>query len=311
MLQRVKSTAAILVGFAFIIIVFGNIVIVAQTSVSGTWTADTNEKLDREGNKRESEIHLNLERKRDRGRSMHGQGYKFSDLRGLTRENSQNGTVRFSLVREAGTFEFDGTFTNGKGSGNFVFTPDQGFFSSMKAKGFDFAKDDDDNDRNFDERAMSAALINVTSSLADDLLSANFGKLDADDLFKAAIFKIDSKFMAEMKATGFPDLKMEELVKARIFKIDADYVKQVHEMGFSEKGFESLVKFRIFKVTPEFLSELKAAGLKDLDSEDIVKCRIFKIDAEFVRKAKTENPNVTIEELVKMKIFGKKNRTEI
>ena len=82
-------------------------------------------------------------------------------------------------------------------------------------------------------------------------------------------------------------------------------------MGFSDKGFESLVKFRIFKVTPEFLSELKAAGLKDLDSEDIVKCRIFKIDAEFVRKAKAENPNVTIEELVRMKIFPKRDRSEI
>lgn len=310
MSHHFKCPAAVLAGFAFIIIVFGNIVIVAQSTVTGTWTADTREKLDREGNKRDSEIQINFERKRDRGRSMHGQGYKFSELRGLTRENTQNGSVRFSLVREAGTFECDGTFTDGKGFGSFTFTPDQGFFASMRAKGFDVAKDDD-GDRNVDERAMSAALINVTSSLADDLLSANFGKLDFDDLFKAAIFKIDGKFMAEMKATGFPDLKMEELVKARIFKIDADYVKQVHEMGFSDKGFESLVKFRIFKVTPEFLSELKAAGLKDLDSEDIVKCRIFKIDAEFVRKARAENPNVTIEELVKMKIFPKRDRSEI
>ncbi len=311
MSNRFYRSAATLSCLAFIIIVFGNIVIVAQNTVAGTWSADSSEKLDRDGNKRDSEIQLNFERKRDRGRSTHGQGYKFSDLRGLSREQTVNGSVRFSLVREAGTFECEGTFINGKGSGTFVFTPDQGFFASMKAKGFDFAKDDDRDVQSFDERAMSAALINVTSALADDLLSVNFGKLDADDLFKAAIFKIDSKFMAEMKASGFPNLGMEDLVKARIFKIDADYVKQVHEMGFSEKGFEGLVKFRIFKVTPEFLGELKAAGLKDLDSEDIVKCRIFKIDAEFVRKAKADDPNVTIEELVKMKIFGKRDRSEI
>lgn len=310
MSHHTKCPAAILAGIAFIIIVFGNIVIVAQNTVTGTWTADTREKLDREGNKRDSEIQLSFERKRERGRSINGQGYKFSEFRGLTRENTQNGSVRFSLVREAGTFECEGTFTNGKGSGSFTFTPDTGFFASMRAKGFDIAKDDD-GAPNIDERAMSAALVNITSSLADDLLSANFGTLDFDDLFKAAIFKIDSKFMAEMKATGFPELKMEELVKARIFKIDADYVKQVHEMGFSDKGFEGLVKFRIFKVTPEFLSELKAAGLNNLDTEDIVKCRIFKIDAEFVRKAKADDPNVTMEELVKMKIFGKKNRSEI
>ena len=73
-------------------------------------------------------------------------------------------------------------------------------------------------------------------------------------------------------------------------------------MGFAEKDFEKLVKFRIFKVTPEFLSEIKAEGLTDLDSEDIVKLRIFKIGAEYIRRAKQQDPNVTVEELVQMKI---------
>ena len=52
---------------------------------------------------------------------------------------------------------------------------------------------------------MSAALLNVTTALADDLKSVDLGPLDVEDLFKAAIFKIDSKFMAEMKASGFPE----------------------------------------------------------------------------------------------------------
>jgi len=109
--------------------------------------------------------------------------------------------------------------------------------------------------------------------------------------------------MAEMKATGFPDLKMEDLVKARIFKIDADYVKQVKDMGFAEKAdFEGLVKFRIFKITPEFLANLKAEGFSNLSSEEVVKFSIFKIDPEFIRKAKAEDPNVTVEDMVKMKI---------
>jgi len=73
-------------------------------------------------------------------------------------------------------------------------------------------------------------------------------------------------------------------------------------MGFEDKDFEGLVKFRIFKVTPEFLSQLKAEGFANVTSEEVVKCRIFNIDADFIRKAKTEDPNVTIEDLVQMKI---------
>ena len=79
-------------------------------------------------------------------------------------------------------------------------------------------------------------------------------------------------------------------------------------MGFENKDFEGLVKFRIFKVTPEFLSELKAEGFTNLSSEDVVKFRIFNIDQDFIRKAKAEEPNITVQELVQMKIGVRRHR---
>ena len=305
-----------LASIAFIIIVIGNITIVAQSVVTGTWKSDnwsdkhTGKGHDEDGvldntilKKDENKLHLSFSRSTDgRNRNQFGSGFNYSDLQGLTREQTQNGNVNFRIVREAGTVECEGTFTNGKGSGTFRFTPNMSYVQGMKSRGFDFEKSSSRGSDSVEERLLSAALIDVTTSLADDLRSVGFGNLDIDDLFKAAIFKIDSKFMAEMKATGFPNLTMEDLVKARIFKIDADYVRQVNDMGFAEKDFEKLVKFRIFKVTPEFLSEIKAEGLTDLDSEDIVKLRIFKIGAEYIRRAKQQDPNVTVEELVQMKI---------
>jgi hypothetical protein len=239
-----------------------------------------------------------------------GQTYDFSDFQGLTRDQAQNGKASFRLIREAGTIQCDGEFVNGKGSGTFTFTPNQSFVDGMRSRGFDFAKPTGKNsDSDAGDRLFSAAALNVTTALADDLLSANFGKLDVDDLFKAAIFKIDGKFMAEMKATGFPDLGMEDLVKARIFKIDAEFARQVHDMGFEKEDFEGLVKFRIFKVTPEFLTALKSEGFDNLSAEEVVKFRIFNIDTDFIRKARAENPNVTVEEMVQMKI-GVRRRSD-
>ncbi len=40
----------------------------------------------------------------------------------------------------------------------------------------------------------------------------------------------------------------------------------------------------------------------DLSSEDVVKCRIFNIDAAFIQKAKASDPNVSVEDMVQMKI---------
>jgi hypothetical protein len=279
-----------------IVIVIGSYVIVAQTQITGEWKSEL--KGDEPG-----KIQLSFERRGDgNGRYQNGSSFDFSDLTGLTREQAQNGAANFRIEREAGTIECQGSFTNGRGAGTYRFTPNRAFVDAMKSRGFDFEKASSRHNSSPEERLFTAATINLTVAFTDDLLSANFGKLDIDDLFKARIFNITPQFMSEMKATGFPNLGMEELVKARIFKIDADYVRQVKDMGFDRDDFESLVKFRIFKITPEFLNEIKSEGFTDLSSEDVVKFRIFKIDSEFIRQARAEEPNITVEGLVQRRI---------
>lgn len=310
----------------------------AQTAISGTWTANDKYKWDDDKDDKKStkesmegKIHLNFTRRTDRdGYNNHGSSFAISDLQGLTQDqiNSPNSSVSFRLVREAGTIECRGVFTNGRGTGEFTFTANQSFVDGMKSRGYaDLSQ----------EKLFTATTLNLTLGFVDDLKSAGFGVLTISDVFKAKIFNITPQFMSEMKATGFPNLDMEDLVKARIFKIDANFVRQVTEMGFAKDSLEALVKLRIFKITPEFLRDMKAAGFADLNSEQAVKLqifkvtpefirelqslgfsklsveeatkfRIFKIDSEFIRNAKAQNPNITVEELVRMKIHAPRVR---
>ncbi|HEX8336667.1 MAG TPA: hypothetical protein VF621_08050 [Pyrinomonadaceae bacterium] len=294
----------------------------AQDAVTGTWTASVGgeksgpkfgKRYEKSGEddaedktEKRDGLNLSLERRIARGgRNQMGQTFDFSELQGLTREQAQGGgPVRFALAREAGRVDLEGSFQNGRGSGTFTFTPDRGFLGAMKGRGFDFETiSTRDNERGEPEdKLFAAAMLNVTTALADDLLSADFGKLEVEDLFKAAIFKVDSKFMREMKASGFPGMGMEELVKARIFKIDADFVREAARLGFDKEPFESLVKMRIFKVTPEFISAARAEGLNDLSVEELVKMRIFKIDAEFIRRARANGVPLEVEALVQERI---------
>ncbi len=240
-----RSLALRLFGLAFVIFVIGSYVIVAQNPISGDWRGDIKDE-------NSEKIHLPFEIRTEKGgRNQHGSGFAYADLQGLTREQAQNGRVSFSLAREAGTIQCDGSFVNGKGSGTFRFTPNYSFADAMRSRGFDFSKSSKHGQEDLDMRLFTATTLNVTIAFADDLKSANLGPVDVDDLFKAVIFKITPQYMAEMQATGFPDLGMDELVKGRIFKIDADYVRRVREMGFASEDFEGLVKFRIFGITAE------------------------------------------------------------
>jgi len=284
--------------FVLIVIVVGNYVIVAQTVLTGDWKAEVKSE------KNPDKIHLSFERRTERGRNQHGSSYSYADFQGLSREQAKgSGAVKVSLVREAGTIECEGSFNDGKGAGTFRFTSNLQFVSAMKTRGFDFEADSSRRkNQDFEDRLFAAATLNVTPALADDLLLADFGKLEVEDLFKAAIFKVDSQFMREMKASGFPNLEMEDLVKARIFKIDGDFVKQVVAMGFDKEPFETLVKMRIFKVTPEFIAEARSEGLTNLDIEDLVKMKIFRIDSAFIREAKAAGVPLEVEKLVQKRI---------
>jgi hypothetical protein len=287
---------------AFIVIVIGNYVIVAQTTLTGTWKAEV--KTETKAGKSDK-IQLSFSRNTEKGdRNNMSSGFDYADLKGLSREQAlAGGAVRFSLVREAGTIDCEGTFTNGRGSGTFTFTGSQSFVDAMKARGFDFEKSnskyDGDDPAN---RLFAAATLNVTTALADDLLSSDFGKLDVGDLFKAAIFKINGKFAREMKDSGFANLTFEDLVKAKIFKIDAEFVKDVAAKGFNNEPFESLVKMRIFKITPEFITEIRNEGFQNLEIEQLVKFKIFNINAEFIRQARSEGVPMEVEKLVQKRI---------
>lgn len=299
-------------AFAFIVLVVGSYVIVAQTAViSGDWTAEM-----KTGNKN-GKIQLSFEWRTEKGgRNTMGQSYAFDELQGLSKEQANGtGAVKFSFVREAGNIDCEGAFQSGKGAGTFRFAPNGNFVSAMKARGFDFNEpsnksrslrfnqnDSIEANQRLEERLFAAATLNLTTAFTDDLLAANFGKLDIDDLFKAKIFDITPQFMSEMKAVGFPNLDMEDLVKARIFKVDADYVRQVREMNFKNADMEAMTKLRIFKVTPEFIREVQAEGLPDLSIEELVKMKIFKIDAAFIRQAKADNVPLEIEKLVQRRI---------
>ena len=282
-----------------LVLVFAGSDAVAQESLTGAWKASVDPQ-------NPDKIHLSFESRSGGGKSQMGSNYEFADLQGLSRgQAAGGGAVRFSLARDAGRIDCEGSFQNGRGSGTFRFTGNQSFVSAMKGRGFDFeanASAAGDGRRGPESKLFAATTLNVTTALADDLLSADFGKLSVEDLFKAAIFKVDSKFMREMKASGYPGLGMEELVKARIFKIDADFVRQAAQMGLGGGSFEGLVKMRIFNVTPEFINEARGEGLTNLSLEDLVKLRIFKIDGEFIRQARADGVPAEVEQLVQRRI---------
>ena len=109
----------------------GPVGVAAQTSPAyrGEWTADTRNTW--RGDDGEPRVQFNL--RTGAGDSRWGFGVRLRDLAGLPRAAVANmaNDVQFTWTREAGTFRFNGSFDQGRGSGTYTFTPDQAFVSNM------------------------------------------------------------------------------------------------------------------------------------------------------------------------------------
>lgn len=263
-----------------------------------------------------------------RGKSHNwGHGVRISEIEGLSREiANSSGDVTLHMGRDAGTFEMMGSFREGKGSGRFTLTPNESFFSALAARGYTNLTDDNvfaaamsglkissidelkaaGYDQLTFDNLIESAIFKINAASIADLRSAGFDRLPFNKLVEARIFKVDGNFVRETENLGFGKLPFQKLVELRVHKITPDYMNEIRQMGFTDLSLDRAVELKIFKVTPQFVNEMRAAGFTSITPQQLVSLRIFKIDADFIRKAKSVDPNITVEGLVDMRIHEKR-----
>jgi hypothetical protein len=288
----------------------------SRAPITGDWRIEFSQK-------NVDEVQLNM----SHGQKQNwGNNIKISEIEGLSRNYATTGgDVKLRIVHDAGTFDLVGSFRDGKGAGTYTLTPNDSFFAALAARGYANLTDDqifgsamsglkissidELKTAGYDQLSfnnlMESAIFNINAASIADLRSVGFDHLPFNKLVEGRIFKVDSSYVRETEALGFTKLPFEKLVEMRVHKITPEYINQVRQMGFNDLTLDRLVELKIFNVTPEFLNEMRAAGFTSITPRQLVNLRIFKIDGDYVRKAKSENPNITVEKLVEQKIFEK------
>ena len=136
----IKNTQIRLVAVLGLLALFWACYPVADTSYSNPQETGTAQWLI-EFRTGETKVHIEMryERKSEKGTGFSNHGFQIdpSQLSGLTREQAMSGgtPVQFQLKRDAGTFNFEGWFKEGNGSGHFTFMPDRTFASNLNSQG--------------------------------------------------------------------------------------------------------------------------------------------------------------------------------
>ena len=144
-------------------------------------------------------------------------------FQGLSTADGSN--APFRLPREAGTFQFQGSFSDGEGAGHFQFEPSEAYARSMAALGY--------------------------------------SQLTADEHYQLALFDITPARVKELAALGYKDIPLPTLLQVGIFQVTPEYIRAMASVGYTQLTLAQLVKLRIHGIDPDFVRSLsagKAAG---------------------------------------------------
>lgn len=231
----------------------------AQEVVKGEWFIDFSRP-------EPDKVQLTLIKQKMRGGSSkytHGSGVSINEIQGLSREQASGGQreVKFRIEREAGTFELEGFFREGKGAGFLTLMPSRSFVSAMDSRGYDNLNEYD---------LFSAAANDVSVKLIDDLRSAGYDRLSFKEIIEADIFKLSGEYVRDLKTAGYENLTFKDLREARIFKIDSQFVKEIQTAGFASLPLKTLVELRVYEITPEFIRTARNRLGSDLTVRQIL-----------------------------------------
>lgn len=291
----------------------------AGAPIEGTWRAD----YDNYWTRNNSERWISIQLQREGSHNNNGIGIPERDVPALS-DRRASGPIKFTLTRDAGNIDFTGQAADGRGRGDFRFTPNADFVSGMGRLGYanlsgedvwrfamhDVSRDYVTNFRSAGYQLDASELIKsrihgATPAFAEQVKDQGLGRPDIDDLVKMRIHGVTAEFIKAMRDLGYKDLPIEKLVKLRIHGVTPDYVRGMAALGFKDQTLDDLVRFRIHGVSSDFVKAFTDLGYKNLDAEDLVKMRIHGVTAQFVRNlAALGYKDLRIEELVKMRIHG-------
>src|SRR5256886_2390433 len=141
---------------------------------------------------------MRYERKSEKGThsSSHGFTLDPSLLSGLTREQAMSaGThVQFRLKRDAGTFNFEGWFKDGNGSGHFTFAPDRSFAAQLNGQGFGSPSD---------EQLLSLAMSDTGFALINELKNQGYERMTLDQLIDMGNHGVSVEYVQGLKSYGY------------------------------------------------------------------------------------------------------------
>jgi hypothetical protein len=269
----------------------------AQTTYTGQWIIEPA----RETSQLQLTLTYSTERvggHRGRGDSITSFGLVPEQLRGLTQAQmmSAGATVQFQIVRDAGTFNCEGWFKGGKGSGHFVFAGNPSFVAELRSRTYDTPTE---------AQLFSLAMNDVSIAFIDELKAQGYERPSLDQLVRMGDHGVTLAYVRELKAQGYSLQTTEMLTRMVDHGVSLSFIKEMDALGYKQLPAETLVRTVDHGVTPNFIKELATLGHSNLALEQLVRLVDHGVTMRFIKEIEAAGyGRPALEKLVRMQDHG-------
>src|ERR1700744_312054 len=227
--------------------------------------------------------------------------FKLSELSSVPKDQKGD----FTIIRDAGTMKFNGSFDGNEGHGHYQFAANKEFINYLSNEGIT-------NIDHPDEFAFF--IIDINKAYVHMLKENGYGHISTDNMIAMAALKVDEPFIKYWKQNGYPDISPDQLVSARALGVDGEYVKEIHEAGYPKISYDQLIAFKAQGITGEYIRGLKKAGkIEGKDNggsglpspDDIASYKALDVDSAYIEGLKNAGyTNLAFNDLTSMKALG-------
>jgi uncharacterized protein (UPF0335 family) len=229
----------------------------------------------------EEKIHIEMRYERHDAKGNHSSSHGFTidpgRLTGLSRDQAMSGGahVQFQLQRDAGTFNFDGWFKDGNGSGHFTFAPNRSFAAELKAQGFEQPSD---------EQLRSLAMSDTGFALINELKAQGYDRPNLDQLVNMGNHGVNTEYVQGLKSYGYQVKTVDNLIGMRDHGVSLKFIGDMVALGYRTLEPEGLIRIRDHGVTPEFINEMTAAGYPQMTIDEWVTLRDHGVNINYIKE---------------------------
>ena len=239
------------------------------------------------------------ERERRRHDSSWSTGFLPSELVGLDTAGfraSGSRPLRFAIVREAGRLDCSGSGGQSHAIGDSNFKADPNFTQLLASRGIG---------KPTREQAFGLMAVNARREVIDAVAAAHYPTPSIDDLMGLAALGVNGGYISELAQAGYRPNAIHTLIEFKALGISPEWIGGFARAGYGNMPADDLVQLKALDITPDFIAGFDQIGYRHLPVDTLVELKALGITPQFVRAKASTKRQLTVDELVQLKLFGR------